>query len=201
MLRNVTRIIWHHSAGGSMEGAVAAMKAKGCHYHVLIDQYGKTFKMRSYDLMAYHAGPNGNPNSIGICMIGDFRYTSPTHEQIQKAADLAFDIEKTYGPVNFQNHCDVAATMCPVIDLSKIVRDRMITIEKDRDTQSQKPLDEYEVNTIKKAKSIGLTDEDIDGYDITNFYSLEMCVKLYDILTTKVKEKGVKSDKNSKTKG
>lgn len=219
MKRQVNRIIWHHSAGGTLQGAVAAMEAKNCHYHRLIDQKGEVYEMRDYNLIGYHSGPNGNTGSIGICLIGDFRYTRPTQAQLYTARDLAIEIEEIYGAVKYQNHCDVAATMCPVVDLSAIIRDAVLTAEKDKDNQSPKPMDEDEVAIWERAFELGITTVELEDFDQSHLICLEMCLNTYDILAHTLrsesdccieslskqieklmKEKSGKSDKNGKAK-
>lgn len=177
MARQVTRIIWHHSAGTTMSGAVAAMKAKGCHYHKLIDQQGNVETMREYDQIAYHAGANGNTGSIGICLIGNFLNTQPTMAQLNKARDLALEIEEIYGPVAFQNHRDVSATVCPVVDLATIIRDKVLTAQKDRDTQSPPPLTDEEKALLEHAITYGIVSGSAEDFDIAMFPALEMTVR------------------------
>lgn len=126
MTRTVRRIIWHHTAGTTLAGALQTLEARGLHYHRLIEANGNIHVMRDFNLVAFHAGA-ANADSIGIALIGNFQNGRPTQAQLDSAAILAHEIQLEFGELSFQNHRDVSATLCPVVDLAGVVRKHILT--------------------------------------------------------------------------
>jgi N-acetylmuramoyl-L-alanine amidase len=122
-------IVWHCSAGTSLEGALSWLnrRSAGIHkasYHYLIDQEGLVVRMLPPDIVAYHAGrsawpvgPAGvmpgqsvNGRSIGICFINDNSgLTRLTQEQLEAGLELNDELVARFGH-HFQHagHREVA---------------------------------------------------------------------------------------------
>lgn len=183
-MRAVSRIVWHHSAGGTLGPAVATMESKGLHYHRLIDKDGSVYKMRDYDLMAYHAGVGGNTASIGICFIGNFYNTgiTPTKAQYDSALKLTQEIESIYGTVNHQNHYDVGATACPGIDIAKKMRELVTTADKSRDTESEPTLTDEAKKTFVDAIALGIWKVPIENCTLSDLPTVQGLMELYNML-------------------
>ena len=66
-------IVLHYTAGGSAQGSVAAIKARGLSAHLFLDRDGRAIQTVPFDLVALHAGPSNwrgveglNQAAIGI---------------------------------------------------------------------------------------------------------------------------------------
>jgi N-acetylmuramoyl-L-alanine amidase len=71
-----TTIVLHATAGGTIGGALAALRLRKLSYHYLIDQDGTVTKCCPLTKVAFHAGisvgpngPNVNNYSIGISLV------------------------------------------------------------------------------------------------------------------------------------
>ena len=102
-LTKVDTIVLHHSAGGSLSGAISTLRIKGYSYHYLIDKDGKVYKAVATGRVAFHAGvstgPQGknvNAYSIGICFIHEGR-PGQDLTMHQRAAAIALLIELRRG--------------------------------------------------------------------------------------------------------
>jgi len=127
----VEKIVIHHTATPNNEDPIYWMKAIYTYhsltlglgdigYNYLIDQYGNIYegKLGGDEAKGYHAGSSGNPNSIGISVIGTYTSVAPSAEALdalvrlmsEKAAFYNFDLgwhSTVYG------HRDFMATACP----------------------------------------------------------------------------------------
>jgi len=66
----VDRVVWHHTGGGSVAGALSWVTRPGSNvgYHYLVDENGVIFRVASENNTAWHAGNwTWNLRSIGIC--------------------------------------------------------------------------------------------------------------------------------------
>jgi len=57
-------------------------------YHFLIDASGQVWQGRALDWQGAHAGGDGNIGNIGICMLGDFSTSAPSHEAMDALEQL-----------------------------------------------------------------------------------------------------------------
>lgn len=93
------RIIWHHSADNSNENQFAKIdayhKTRGfpisslgyyVGYHFVIEKNGAVIKARMSDEIGAH-DQGENPDSVGICLAGNFDIEMPTYAQ-----ELAFRV-------------------------------------------------------------------------------------------------------------
>ena len=98
--KKTNRVIFHHSlsAFGDVEDIREWHIARGFEdigYHYVILGSGSIEHGREIKLVGSHAYGK-NSDSIGICLIGDFRYTEPTAEQIDSSAIIYHDICRYY---------------------------------------------------------------------------------------------------------
>ena len=103
---------------------VRGWKAIG--YHFVIDKNGVIWFGRKLSVIGSHAGPNGNPGSVGVCLIGNFETTDkPTEAQKNALAALhnaLYDL--FYGNVKnrIRFHREFMSTGCP----GKITQDEVM---------------------------------------------------------------------------
>ena len=113
------RVIVHHSASPDVSAAVIhgwhlAKGWSGLGYHFVIRADGAIEAGRPIDKIGAHAGPGVNPDSIGICLTGNFMQQPPADQQLQALVRLVDHLEVTYGAMlEVLRHQDVAATDCP----------------------------------------------------------------------------------------
>lgn len=116
--RCTKRIIIHHSDSGD----VTAQTIHGWHlnkgwagigYHFVIRQNGSIERGRPEWAIGSHSGPNGNGDSIGICLAGSFMNTVPTNAQLAALVELINSLCAKYGDLKVLGHKDVMATACP----------------------------------------------------------------------------------------
>lgn len=93
----------------------------GYHYVVEdVDGGYKVFKGRDEDRAGVHC-PGQNNQSLGICLVGDFRKGNPSKEQLEKTKELIKDIYSRHGELPLYKHSDFVATQCPCFDLKLII--------------------------------------------------------------------------------
>lgn len=109
-------VIFHHSAGPTLAGALATLHQKKLSYHYIIDRDGVAYQLTPENRTAYHAGNwLVNLRSIGVCFVGmddftDAQYTAG-HELYEKI-----------GLRDWRKHGQVKATACPGgLDCNRIV--------------------------------------------------------------------------------
>ena len=113
------RIIIHHSASLGNEDAKTIHGWhlnngwSGIGYHYIIMKSGEIQRGRPEHFTGAHAGPTGNPNSIGVCLIGHFEQHKPTDAQMKSLVWLIRDLSERYGSLGIIGHKDVMATACP----------------------------------------------------------------------------------------
>jgi len=113
------RVIVHHSASPDVPASVIHdwhldKGWSGLGYHFVIRADGTIEAGRPIDKIGAHAGPGINPDSIGICLTGNFMQQPPTDQQLQALVRLVDHLEVTYGTMlEVLRHQDVAATDCP----------------------------------------------------------------------------------------
>lgn len=115
---NTRRIIIHHSASKDVPAQEIhrwhlANEWAGIGYHYVVRSDGTIERGRPEDTVGAHSGTEGNPDSIGICLTGNFTETAPAEAQIDSLVWLIQDIILRYGELNVIGHCDVMATACP----------------------------------------------------------------------------------------
>ena len=117
--RSTRRIIVHHSASPDVSAATIhgwhiARGWSGIGYHLVIRQNGNIEAGRPLDMIGAHAGPQGNGDSIGICLTGNFMETKPTDPQLQSLIQLINYLRELYkSDLEVWRHKDVVATDCP----------------------------------------------------------------------------------------
>ncbi|MGI5922023.1 MAG: N-acetylmuramoyl-L-alanine amidase [Syntrophomonadaceae bacterium] len=117
--RTTERIIVHHSAGADVP--VTEIHRwhlnqgwSGVGYHFLIRGDGTVEEGRPLDTIGAHAEPQGNEDSIGVCLAGNFMHTRPAAAQIDALVLLIKYLRKFYGrELIVIGHKDVIATACP----------------------------------------------------------------------------------------
>lgn len=114
------RTVLHHS---DTQGDVSAATIHGWHlnqgwagigYHFVIHPNGTIERGRPEYAIGSHSGPNGNPDSIGVCFAGNFMYAQPTQAAINAYLELHAYLENKYGhQLSVSGHREVMATACP----------------------------------------------------------------------------------------
>lgn len=121
-----TTIILHHSAisgdARQLDDINEYHKSKwgrGIEYHRLIEKNGVVHKNHPDEFIGYHAGPVWNPQSIGVCLAGNFSFEMPTQEQIASLTSLLMRLQAEHNIPDDMIflHNEVRSTACPVTDL------------------------------------------------------------------------------------
>jgi hypothetical protein len=205
-MRNIRRIIFHHTAGSTLSGALQTLNQRGLHYHILIEANGNVHRMRDYSLIAFHAG-NANSDSIGISLVGNFQTTRPTQNQLTTAALEVIKIFEQFGELQLLNHRDVSATLCPVLDLANLIKKEIIKMQEQdepfnypQETNNNEP-SEWAKGYIEWANNLKLPNGD-------NFWSgerihdratrQEMVAMLHRLYQIIMNEKSETKEKKSK---
>lgn len=133
-------IILHHS-GTKVDTPQKIHRAhkrrgfSGIGYHYVVDKEGNIFTGRPLDKIGAHCKHNNN-YSVGICLIGDFRYEQPTEEQMTSLRLLVFDVLKRYPSIKrILNHRDLMPTICPAVDLAEMLGIHLQENGSDKDGQ------------------------------------------------------------------
>ncbi len=91
-------------------------------YHYVVEDINgeyKIFKGRDESKAGVHC-PSQNNQSLGICLVGDFRKGPPSKKQLEKTKELIKDIYSRHGELPLYKHSDFVATECPCFDLKLI---------------------------------------------------------------------------------
>lgn len=125
-LPNIDKIILHHACmNGSIEDVHHLHLSQGWagigyNYYIRVD--GQVYKGRPLEYIPSHCAKN-NASSIGICLEGDFRKVKPTEKQIESLKELVKYLKETFPNIkNVYNHRDLFKTLCPVVDLKKMIQ-------------------------------------------------------------------------------
>lgn len=125
-LSKVYLIILHHTASSSasVEGINNDHLKRGwagIGYHFLIQPDGTIDEARPIKYVGSHCAGN-NTSSIGIALVGDFRKTKPTDEQLKSTKELIATLRKQVPTIKrVLNHNDLYKTLCPVVNLKAMV--------------------------------------------------------------------------------
>ena len=125
-LSKVYLIILHHTASSSasVEGINNDHLKRGwagIGYHFLIQPDGTIDEARPIKYVGSHCAGN-NTSSIGIALVGDFRKTKPTDEQIKSLNELVKHLKSKVPTIKrVLNHNDLYKTLCPVVNLKAMV--------------------------------------------------------------------------------
>lgn len=116
---NTSRIIIHHSASADVKASEIHRWHKnrgfsGIGYHYVIRKGGIIEEGRPLDTIGAHAGNEGNPDSIGICLTGNFEEYPPETKQINTLINLIKYLNNHYQKeLSVIGHKDVNPTSCP----------------------------------------------------------------------------------------
>lgn len=117
--RSTRRIIIHHSASPDVSADAIhdwhlQQGWSGIGYHFVIRQNGNIEAGRPVNMIGAHSGPEGNVDSIGICLTGNFMESPPPNEQLQSMVQLIACLREVYKiDLEVMRHQDVAVTQCP----------------------------------------------------------------------------------------
>lgn len=99
-LEDVKGVVYHHSGGDTMEGALAALAQRELSYNYMIDKNGKIHQMMPDGVAARHGGVMGggftNTNTIGVSLIAKDD-ASVTQQQLEAARGLHKKLAAKYG--------------------------------------------------------------------------------------------------------
>ena len=96
----------------------------GIAYTYVIDKDGTVYKCWGVKVVSYHVGQY-NKESLGICMVGDFRDYDPSDDQFDALFELLEEVIEAYnlGPNSIKGHSELDGygwKKCPVIDMDYI---------------------------------------------------------------------------------
>lgn len=162
-LREITRrIVIHHTATDYDVSAVSVHNWhinqgwSGIGYHYLIRTDGSIERGRNENTIGAHAGPEGNGDSIGIALVGNFEKVAPNINQIDALVTLIINIESRYGELSIVGHKDINNTACPGAKFPLIgVKNRV----KEARYSMKEP---WKLDIMSQAKTLGLITSDHD---------------------------------------
>ena len=117
--KSTNRIIIHHSASHDIPASTIHQWHvnkgwSGIGYHYVIRENGDIQTGRPEHTLGAHAGAQGNPDSIGICLTGNLDQHKPTQAQMDSLTWLIRGIQGRYSNrLSVIGHKDVMATACP----------------------------------------------------------------------------------------
>lgn len=116
--KSTKRAIIHHSASPDVPASTIHQWHlnqgwSGIGYHFVIRANGTIERGRPEDSIGSHSGPQGNGDSIGVVLTGNFEIGAPTAAQMESLASLIKDLRGRYGNLAVIGHKDVMATACP----------------------------------------------------------------------------------------
>lgn len=115
----VSTIVMHATAGGTLAGALSALRQRELSYHYLIDRDGTVTKCVPYTREAYHAGESVGPKgahvnrySIGISFVNRNDGKQPyTDAQYRAAVELIRELAGAVPSIEWiTTHYDIAPT-------------------------------------------------------------------------------------------
>lgn len=112
------RIILHHTASADVSAATIhgwhqGQGWIGIGYHYVIRANGTIERGRPEDAIGSHSGPQGNGDSIGVVLTGNFEIGAPSTAQMIALAKLIKELRSRYGDLTVIGHRDVMPTACP----------------------------------------------------------------------------------------
>ena len=116
--KSTKRVIIHHTASADVPASTIHQWHlnqgwSGIGYHFVIRANGTIERGRPEDTIGSHSGPQGNGDSIGVVLTGNFEIGAPATAQITALASLIKDLRGRYGNLAVIGHRDVMATACP----------------------------------------------------------------------------------------
>jgi N-acetyl-anhydromuramyl-L-alanine amidase AmpD len=125
----------------------------GIGYHYVIRANGTIERGRPEDTIGSHSGPQGNGDSVGIVLTGNFEIGAPSTAQMIALAELIKDLRGRYGNLAVIGHRDVMATACP---------GRNFPWDDLKRRLEAKQVDQWKLDIIAKAKAAGMITIDHD---------------------------------------
>lgn len=179
--RSTRRIIIHHSASPDVSAETIhswhlGRGWAGIGYHYVIRSDGKIERGRPENTLGAHAGKEGNPDSIGICLLGNFSETVPTEQQLQSLIWLIRDIKSRYGNLAIQGHREIMQTACPGDNFPWDEVNRMLKGE-------EKQVEQWKLDIINESLKTGLITTDHNADDPADkWFVLAVALNLYRLL-------------------
>jgi N-acetylmuramoyl-L-alanine amidase len=146
----------------------------GIGYQFVIRANGVVERGRAEWSIGSHSGPQGNGDSIGVCLTGNFENSEPTEAQLTALVELIRYLRNKYGNLSVIGHKDVVATACPGkhfpwVELQKRLEGTLV--------------EQWKLDIIARAKNAGLI---ADGHDpnetASKWFVLAMGLNLLKIL-------------------
>lgn len=126
-------------------------------YHFVILKDGTIEWNHDLGVHSYHVG-NWNRQSVGICLVGDFRYSQPTEEQKESLYNLhealVQDLPNYQVTKGHNEYPDYTWKSCPEFDYKSVLDPKPFTDVSKNHTH---------FNAIKEAKHLGIVNGYPDG--------------------------------------
>lgn len=90
-----TRVILHHTAGGTLAGAESTLKVRGLGYHYMIEKNGGVVEYVPADRFTAHAY-KANLGTVGVSFIGGGKYGAANDKQLKACVELLKYLKATY---------------------------------------------------------------------------------------------------------
>jgi len=120
-------VIIHHTAGGSLSGAISTLRNNNLSYHYLIEPNGQISQFTNNNIRGHHAGGQNRPTlntwgsdpnsaTIGIAFVGNFTSSTPTIQALNSCANLIRSLVNNNvivgSTINNITNCVVAGHFC-----------------------------------------------------------------------------------------
>lgn len=103
-LQAPVEIIFHHTGGPTVKGAIATLIKRGLSYHYIIDRDGTIYKLADANTIQYHAKGH-NFRTIGISFVGGGKFGKVNVEQHKSAIKLVNTLKKEFPSITcFAGH-------------------------------------------------------------------------------------------------
>ena len=93
--RKPYRVVLHHTAGGTMSGAVSTLIKRGLGYHYIINKNGDIHEFVPADRWTAHAYKN-NSGTVGVSYVGGGKFGPINAKQLASLTQLLMIIKKDY---------------------------------------------------------------------------------------------------------
>lgn len=165
-------------------------KWPGIGYHFVIEIDGSVVWCNDITNKTYHVG-NSNKRSIGICLVGDFRNSEPTDEQVKSLFELIVKLQEDYNVKNERvlghfEHPGYDWKLCPCINMVSL----RLGLKSKIYTLSELYVESNEFYTVKRGDTIWKI-----ATDVTNLSTKELL-----LLNPEVNPKNLKIGQKIKLK-
>ena len=102
-LRGAYMLVLHHTAGGTLSGAVSTLKKRGLGYHYLVDKDGTIYEYVPPHRRCSHAY-RANTGTVGASFVGGGRFGECNDKQLEAFIFLGRFLKQKHGLTHVSGH-------------------------------------------------------------------------------------------------